>query len=38
MKLASLRGAHRDGRDPLDMSPAAAAVEDIGYADSWKVK
>jgi homogentisate 1,2-dioxygenase len=27
-----------DARDPLDMSPAAEAVEDYGYADSWKPK
>jgi homogentisate 1,2-dioxygenase len=27
-----------DARDPLDMSPAAEAVEDRGYADSWKPK
>jgi len=27
-----------DARDPLDMSAAAEAVEDRGYADSWKAK
>ncbi len=27
-----------DARDPLDMSDAAAAAEDSGYADSWKPK
>ena len=27
-----------DARDPLDMSDAAQAVEDKGYADSWKPK
>jgi homogentisate 1,2-dioxygenase len=27
-----------DARDPLDMSGAAEAVEDRGYADSWKTK
>lgn len=27
-----------DARDPLDMSAAAEAVEDRGYADSWKPK
>jgi homogentisate 1,2-dioxygenase len=27
-----------DTRDPLDMSPAAEATEDPGYADSWKTK
>ena len=27
-----------DARDPLDMSGAAEAVEDKGYADSWKTK
>jgi hypothetical protein len=27
-----------DARDPLDISPAAEAVEDTGYADSWKPK
>ena len=25
-----------DARDPLDIGPAADAVEDRGYADSWK--
>ncbi len=27
-----------DARDPLDMGKAAEAVEDRGYADSWKPK
>jgi homogentisate 1,2-dioxygenase len=27
-----------DARDPLDIGPAADAVEDRGYADSWKRK
>ena len=27
-----------DARDPLEMSKAAEAVEDKGYADSWKSK
>jgi homogentisate 1,2-dioxygenase len=27
-----------DARDPLEMSPHAEAVEDKGYADSWKPK
>ena len=27
-----------DARDPLEMSKAAEAVEDKGYADSWKTK
>lgn len=27
-----------DARDPLDMSAAAEATEDRGYADSWKSK
>jgi homogentisate 1,2-dioxygenase len=27
-----------DARDPLDMGAAAAAKEDIRYADSWKTK
>jgi len=27
-----------DTRDPLDMGPAAEAVEDRSYADSWKAK
>jgi len=27
-----------DARDPLDMSKAAQAAEDRGYADSWKTK
>ena len=27
-----------DARDPLDIAPAAEAVEDRGYADSWKRK
>jgi homogentisate 1,2-dioxygenase len=34
------RRSRRDDRrrDPLDMSKAAAATEDRGYADSWKTK
>jgi homogentisate 1,2-dioxygenase len=27
-----------DARDPLDLSKAAEATEDRGYADSWKHK
>jgi homogentisate 1,2-dioxygenase len=27
-----------DTRDPLEMSAAAEATEDRGYADSWQTK